>query len=142
VPSATTTFTVRPTIRWARSDDSVTVTVVDVTAVSGPDVSVDPTAPVPSHAGLPGYTYAWTCDRPTCALSSLTTLSQPRTDTVDQVHRDGYQPGGCVASGSTMVWVNLSVSTTPRTANRVSEIRIAARQFSAGVLASSISSDT
>ena len=146
VPSATTTFTVTAhDSLGAVATDSVTVTVVDVTAVSGPDVSVDPTAPVSlGTPALPGYTYAWTCDRPTCALSSLTTAQPTANPTLSTKYTVTVtSPEGCVASGSTMVWVNLSVSTTPKDGEsaypKSASLLV---QFSAGVLASSISSDT
>ena len=146
MPPATTTFTV--TARDSQSavaTDSVTVTVVEGIADAGPEVSVDPGGSV--RIGSPdrnGYTYVWTCDRPTCALTS-TTAARP---TVNPKLSTTYtvaviSPEGCVASDSTTVWVNLPVSTTPdngETAYPDSASLLA--QFAAGVLVSSISADT
>jgi hypothetical protein len=154
VPSATTTFTV--TARDSLSavvTDSVVVTVVDAIADAGPDVSVDPAAPV--RIGTParaGYTYAWTCDRPTCALSSATAAQpsvSPRLSTTYTVAVTS--PDGCANNDSAIVWVNLPVSTTPKdgepaypsaTPGPGTSVPPLFVQFGAGVLTSSISTDT
>jgi hypothetical protein len=146
VPPATTTFTVtaRDSLS-AVATDSVIVAVVDAIADAGPEVSVDPGAPV--RIGTParaGYTYAWTCDRPACALSGPTTAQptvNPRLSTMYTVAVTS--PEGCTAGASTTVWVNLPVSTTPKdgeTAYPASASLFV--QFGASVLTSSISTDS
>jgi Bacterial Ig-like domain len=146
VPFATTTFTVTAhDSLGAVATDSVMVTVVDAIANAGPEVSVDPGAPIRiGTPAQPGYTYVWTCDRPTCALSSATT-AQP---TVSPKLSTSYtvavtSPGGCLASDITTVWVNLPVTTTP--ANGQTAYPTSASlfvQFGASVLASSLTTDT
>ncbi len=154
VPTATTTFTVtaRDSLS-AVATDSVIITVVNAMADAGPDVSVDPGAPV--RIGTParvGYTYAWTCDRPTCALSGPTTAQptvNPRLSTMYTVAVTS--PEGCTASASATVWVNLPVSTTPKdgetaypaaTPGPGTSAPLLLVQFGASVLASSISTNT
>jgi len=146
VPTATTAFSVTAHDSLnAVATDSVTVTVVDAVADAGPEVSVDPGVPV--RIGTParaGYTYAWTCDRAACALSGPTTAQptvSPRLSTMYTV--TVTSPEGCIGSDSTTVWVNLPVSTTPRDGEpaypNAASLFV---QFGAGVLASSISTDT
>jgi hypothetical protein len=118
-PTATTTFTVAVTDSVsAEASDTVTVTVVAGTAPvadAGPDVSTDPAAAVQiGTAAVAGNTYAWTCDRTDCALSSASaarpvvrpTLSTQYTVTVTS-------PAGCMRSDSVIVWVNLPLASTP-----------------------------
>lgn len=146
VPPATTAFTVTVHDSLnAVATDSVTVAVVNPVADAGPEVSIDSGASVRiGTAALLGYSYAWTCDRPPCALSSAT-VAQP---TVNPKLSTKYtvtvtSPGGCPASDSTMVWVNLPVSTTPQdgeTGYPTSASFFV--QFGASVLPSSISTDT
>lgn len=146
VPITTTTFTVTAHDSLsAVATDSVIVTVVDAIADAGPEVSVDPGVPISiGTPAQPGYTYVWTCDRPTCALSSATTAQptvSPKLSTTYTV--SVTSPGGCLASDSTSVWVNLPLTTTPadgETAYSPSASLFV--QFGASVLASSITPDT
>lgn len=118
-PAATTTFTVDVTdSASAQASDAVTVTVVDgtaPTAEAGPDVSSDPGAAVRiGSAAVAGNTYAWTCDRPACAISDASsarptvrpTLSTRYTVTVASSE-------GCMQTDSMVVWVNLPLASFP-----------------------------
>lgn len=145
-PAATTTFivTARDSLS-AVATDSVIVAVVDAVADAGPDVSVDPGAPV--RIGTParaGYTYAWTCDRPTCALSSATAAQpsvSPRLSTTYTVAVTS--PEGCANNDSATVWVNLPVTTTPKDGEPAYPSAASLFvQFGAGLLTSSISTET
>ncbi|HJX53030.1 MAG TPA: Ig-like domain-containing protein, partial [Polyangia bacterium] len=154
VPTATTTFTVTAHDSLsAVATDSVIVTVVDAVADAGPDVSVDPGAPV--RIGTParaGYTYAWTCDRPTCALSSATAAQPSVTPRLSTTYTVAVtSPEGCANNDSAIVWVNLPVTTTPKdgepaypsaTPGPGTSVPPLFVQFGAGVLTSSISTDT
>jgi len=146
VPTATTTFTVTAHDSLsAVATDSVTITVVNPVADAGPEVSIDPGASVRiGTPALPGYTYAWTCDRSTCALSDATAAQptvDPRLSTMYTVAVTSS--GGCAASDSTTAWVNLPVSTTPPDGEpaypRSASLLV---QFGATVKTSSISTDT
>jgi hypothetical protein len=146
VPTATTTFTVTAQDSLAAvATDSVVIRVVDAIADAGPEATVDPGAPV--RIGTParsGYTYAWTCDRPTCALSSATAAqpaASPRLSTMYTVAVTS--PEGCTASDSTTVWVNLPVSTTPADGEPAYPASASLLvQFGAAVQTKSISTDT
>jgi hypothetical protein len=146
VAPATTTFTVTAhDSLGAVATDSVTITVVNPVADASPEVSINPGASVRiGTPGLPGYTYAWTCDRPTCALSSASAAQptvNPRLSTMYTVAVTS--PGGCAASDSTTVWVNLPVVTTPQDGEPAYPSSASLLvQFGAAVLTSSISTDT
>ncbi len=145
-PPATTTFTVTAhDMLSAVATDSVIIKVVNVIADAGPDVSVDPAAPVRiGTPALPGYTYVWGCDRPTCALSSTTTAQPTVNPSLSTTYTVAVtSPEGCAASDSTTVWANLLVSTTPVDGEMFfPDSASLLVQFGSGVLASSITADT
>ncbi|HEX7598547.1 MAG TPA: Ig-like domain-containing protein [Polyangia bacterium] len=146
-PASTTTFTVTVTDSLgATATDSVKVTVQDGIADAGPEtVSVDPAAPIKiGTPGLAGYTYAWTCDRPACALSSRTVAQPSASPSLSTLYTlTVTSPEGCTATDSTTVWVNLPVTTTPSDGEtRFSASAPLLVQFGAGLLASSITSSS
>jgi hypothetical protein len=145
-PSATTTFTVTADDSLsAVATDSVVITVVAAIADAGPGGSVDPGAPIRiGTAARSGYTYAWTCDRPTCALSSATTAQPTVSPSLSTSYTVAVtSPEGCSATDSTTVWVNLAASTTPQDGEvAYPDSASLLVQFDAGVLTSSISTAT
>jgi hypothetical protein len=145
-PSATTTFTVTAHDSLsAVATDSVVITVVAAIADAGPGGSVDPGAPIRiGTAARSGYTYAWTCDRPTCALSSATTPQPTVSPSLSTLYTVTVtSPEGCSATDSTTVWVNLAASTTPQDGEiAYPDSASLLVHFDAGVLTSSISTTT
>jgi hypothetical protein len=145
-PSATTTFTVTAHDSLsAVATDSVVITVLNGIADAGSGGSIDPGAPIRiGTASRSGYTYAWTCDRPTCALSSATTARPSVSPSLSTLYTVTVtSPEGCSATDSTTVWVNLAASTTPQDGEiAYPDSASLLVQFDAGVLTSSISTDT
>jgi hypothetical protein len=146
-PASTTTFTVTVTDSLgATATDSVKMTVQSGIADAGPEtLSVDPAVPTTiGTPGLAGYTYAWTCDRPACALSSRTVAQPSASPSLSTLYTlTVTSPEGCSASDSTTVWVNLAANTTPsdgETSYPASAPLLV--QFGANRLASSITSST
>jgi len=136
------TVTVRDSL-GAVATSSVTITVDSNVADSGPEATVDPGASVRiGTIAKPGYSYSWTCDRPTCGLSNAT-VAQPTViaSLSTQYTVTVTTPGSCTGSDSTIVWVNLPISTTPADGEPAYPDSAAlVVQFGASVLASSIKS--
>jgi hypothetical protein len=144
-PNLTTTFTI--TVKdslGATASDSLVVTVPSPVADAGLETATDPGGSVQiGTTGLAGYSYSWTCDRPTCALSS-TSVARPtvKPSLSTQYTVTATSPEGCIATDSTTIWVNLPVGTTPAEGDTYPRSGSLFVQFGAEVASSSLSTDT
>lgn len=115
-PTQTTTFTELVTdALGAQASGTATVSVFPDPGVAGTDVYVVPggSAQV-GPAPVEGATYAWTCNRDDCALSSATDaqpLASPSRSTT-YVLQDSSGPG-CAKTSSATAWVGLQTNTAP-----------------------------
>jgi hypothetical protein len=145
-PNATTTFTitVKDSLGATASDDLV-VTVPTPIADAGPEpASLNPgdSAPIGSTAKT-GYTYAWTCDRPTCLLSAANVAQPTAKPSLSTMYTlTATSPEGCIATDSTIVWVNLPVSTTPTEGATYPRSGSLFAQFGAALAPASLSAET
>jgi hypothetical protein len=144
-PDATTTFTLNVTdSRGVSVSDIVLVTVPAPVADAASDATIDPgaSAQIGTEART-GYTYAWTCDRPTCLLSSLSAARPTANPSLSTMYTvTATSPEGCIATDSTVVWVNLPVSTTPVEGGTYPRSGSLFVQFGAAIAPTSLSTAT
>lgn len=145
-PDVTTTFTI--TVKdslGATASDSLVVTVPTPIADAGNEtVTINAGESVDlGTAGRAGYTYAWTCDRPTCSLSAAKVAQPTVKPSLSTMYTlTATSPEGCVATDSATVWINLPVSTSPANGATYPRTGSLFVQFGAPVLASSLSNTT
>jgi hypothetical protein len=141
-PDATTTFTVTVTdSTGAIAVDAVKVTVQTGLANLPETLSADPSTP--TTLGMPGQTgatYAWTCDRPACAISNPAVAQPSVSPSLSTMYTlTATSAEGCTSTDSTTVWVNLPATTIPadQATNYPAEAALYVL-FGANVLTSSI----
>ena len=115
-PKRTTVFTQTVTDGAnAMASASVTVNVLTPPGTAGEDQFTDAGAPVTlGPTAVNGATYAWTCSRPDCHLSSASAAQPVARPTESTRYRlSDSTSGDCLTVSEVTVWVNIGYSTVP-----------------------------
>jgi hypothetical protein len=145
-PTQTTVFSELVTDQAnSSSASSVTVTVIPNPGTAGANKLLDPGASVViGPPPVSGASYAWSCNRPDCALSS-TTIAQPVASPVQSTTYTLSATNGpaCASTTSMTIWVGLGFTSAP--ADGALAYPVNAKllvQFSQPILPSSLNTST